>query len=270
MPSKPNVFQRGPVVKIQPRHSPESQAIYDRMAFLVGVIAFGLPLILLFGGTFGGSCFRDSISHFYYAPFLGAIFVGLLFFIGGFLIAYSGDHWIESTLSTVAGLWAIGVALFPTSGSGCEGSAPYLSRIFVQVTNPSEVNTALQLSEATTQGQGHFALFGTASDLHMLAAGLLFIYLGIYCLVVLRRIIPQRHYDENGLLKSKGNRNTLYTWCGLTILLCVAILGLRRPLGVSDVWWNSWNLTFWFELAALWAFGLAWVTKGRFFSRLND
>ncbi|MCV6606451.1 MAG: hypothetical protein OIF34_14205, partial [Porticoccaceae bacterium] len=184
---------RGPRTLFHPENplQPESK-IEQRLAFLVGLVAFGLPLILAAGAVFGGSCFRDSISHFYYAQFLGTVFVGLLYFIGGFLIAYSGETFFEDTLSSVAGVGAIIVASVPTLNSGCELQSEFLSRVFVEVHNgpPITVKPSSEL--------GFFNLFSSASDWHTLAAGILFVYLGLYCLIVLKRVVPERH-EKNGV-----------------------------------------------------------------------
>jgi hypothetical protein len=32
--------------------------------------------------------------------------------------------------------------------------------------------------------------------------------------------------------------------------------------------WDFYNLTFWFESLALWAFGVSWMLKGRFLDKL--
>ena len=63
--------------------------IQRRLAILVGCVAFGLPIVMMIGTFYGNTCFRQSISHYYYAQFLGTLFVGMLVFIGGFLIAYT-------------------------------------------------------------------------------------------------------------------------------------------------------------------------------------
>lgn len=272
MADAPNFMQRGLVLNVTPpeRSGADGQKILDRLAVMVGVVAFGLPVILIIGATLGTSCFRDSISHFYHAQFLGGFFVGLLFFIGGFLIAYSGDHWMETWGSAVAGLMAMGVALFPTSGSGCESATAYEARVFADVTNVDHAKMVYSVAESTKPGQTYFNLFGTASDWHLIAAGVVFVYLGFFCLLVLRRVIPRRHGEGSNMLRSKRNRNTLYFWCGVVILLCVAVLALKKPVLGDLTRWNSYNLTFWVELMALWAFGLAWVTKGRIFKTLND
>ncbi|GAA6136742.1 DUF998 domain-containing protein [Arenicella sp. 4NH20-0111] len=270
MSKKPNFMERGLVVQPNSKNlAPENQKVLDRLAALVGFVAISLPLIMIIGGTVGGSCFRDSISHFYHAQFLGGFFVGLLFFIGGFLLAYSGDHWMETIGSTIAGLGAFGVALFPTAGAGCEAQTSFLSRVFVNVSNKAD-NGVYEVT-AVEQGQRYFELFGAASEYHMIGAGIVFIYLGLFCIIVLRRVIPEKHGAGTNMVSTKRARNAVYFWCGVIILFSVAVLGLKGRVFDDDlVWWNSLNLTFWVELVALWAFGFAWIIKGRIFARLND
>lgn len=253
---QPGLRRRGTEVQIQ-----------RRLASLVGLVAFGLPIVLALGALLGGGCFRDSISHFYYAQFLGPVFVGMLIFIGGFMIAYTGEHWLEDAGSFVAGLGACFVALFPTSGSGCERQTPFLTRAFVDYT----ASTPPVLTPAP--GGGLFQLFPHVEHLHSWAAAILFVYLGLYCLIVLKRVIPARHMAQGHLIASKRRRNQLYTLCGVTILLCVAVLGAKGLLlteGALKTRWNTANLTFVFETLALWAFGLAWMAKGRRLGWLND
>jgi hypothetical protein len=260
-------MERGPTRLFRPTDPLQTENRIDRrLAFLVGLVAFGLPIILASGSILGGSCFRDSISHFYYAQFLGAIFVGLLYFVGGFLIAYTGETFFEDTLSSVAGFGAFIVASIPTLDSGCEHRETFLSRVFVKVSNSDP------LTVAQAQDQTFFNLFRAASDWHMIAAGILFVYLGLYCLVVLKRVIPERHGHQNALIETKRKRNRLYTICGVVILSCVAVLFVKGQIKNDSFlgWWNGLNLTFFVEAIALWAFGIAWFAKGRMFSGLND
>ncbi len=74
--------------------------IQRRLAILVGCVAFGLPIVMMIGTFYGNTCFRQSISHYYYAQFLGTLFVGMLVFIGvpvGWALGktaeyYTSDH----------------------------------------------------------------------------------------------------------------------------------------------------------------------------------
>jgi hypothetical protein len=225
----------GPIVESSSSVPQSATEILNRLARLVGCVAIGLPLILLFGATIGGSCFRDTISHFYYAQFLGPIFVGLVCFIGGFLPAYCGDHPLEDWGSTIAGLGAFVLSLFPTKDSGCELEKSFLSRVFVEVTNGESITVA------EARNEGFFNLFDTGADWHMVAAGIIFIYLGLFCLYVLRRVLADRHIRDGKIISSKLRRNRLYRVCGIVILVCVAVLALTGWFGSEEflAWWNG-------------------------------
>lgn len=85
------------------------------MKLLVGVIALGLAWAT--NSLAGGNL--TSISESYYAgDWPRGIFIGSLFSIASFLVAYNGQSTPEMILSKVAAIAAIGVALFPC---GCNG-----------------------------------------------------------------------------------------------------------------------------------------------------
>ena len=92
---------------------------YRALRLLVGVIAFSLPFVVsaIANSSLG------SISGSYYTN-ARDVFVGLLFIVGAFLWAYNGhktQHKIsQKTLSKIAALAAIGLAIFPTT----DGNAP--------------------------------------------------------------------------------------------------------------------------------------------------
>jgi len=250
---------------------PDESQILKRMTFLVGLVALCLPIILAIGAgwnTQDGTCFRTSISHFYYAPFLGPVFVGSLVFIGGFLIAYTGEHPVEDKWSSVAGIGACFVALFPTVGSGCETSKVMVARILVEYSQGSGAGVGPEI--IALPGGDYFELFEKAPALHVIAAAIVFSYLAIYCLIVMKRVIPDRHQIESVMIPSKRRRNILYSLCGITILTCIAILGAESFSILRIEHWDDFKLTFVFETIALWAFGIAWFAKARVFRRLND
>lgn len=231
-----------------------------RLAMLVGAIALGLPGILALTPWIG-ECFRWSISHHYYEPLLGPVFVGMLSFIGGFLIAYRGEHWAENLGASLAGLGAFGVAVWPASGHGCLEMADVTSRGFVV----ADRDGALGLSEAP------FELFNTAAQLHAISAAIVFGFLGLYVLVVLKRVVEARHVVDGQIIPTKRARNILYSLTGGTIILCIIVLGVKSLIGnAPDSTWNAMRLTFWIEAIALLAFGIAWLAKGRVFPALND
>lgn len=261
---------------LQPTHllSPAEQALQERLAFLVGCCAIALPLILWLFGTFAPNvCMRDSISHFFYAPFLGSVFVGILFFIGGFMLALTGENPIEKYFSAFAGIGAAVLAVFPTSGDGCEQFESFAARPFAHMTRTT-VATENQPATYTAEphlGGAYFNVFEKAESLHMWGAGIVFFFLGIYCIFVLTRVVDTRHRNADGTLKTtKSNRNKLYRICGVTIIACVAALGLKGQVLSDLTTWNRWNLTFYVEAIALVAFAIAWFAKGRRFTQLNE
>ena len=94
------------------RYQPDSSHTYSHdpgytlnqrlMAVFVGLVALNLPFAMIIGAIYG-TCYYDSISHFYYAQFLGGIFIAALVFIGTFLLAYRGESARENRLATMAG-----------------------------------------------------------------------------------------------------------------------------------------------------------------------
>ena len=80
--------------------------------FLIGAIAFSLPWIEL--GLTGGSITSISASFWFDpGPWPRDIFVGSLFAISAFMLAYNGLSEPEMWLAKVASLAALGVAMFP-------------------------------------------------------------------------------------------------------------------------------------------------------------
>jgi hypothetical protein len=111
-----------PVETVHPRPADSHTARYVRsfliLRTVVGVLGIALPflLVLVEGVWFDGSPFlRESLSAYYYS---GAreLFVGGLSAIGVFLFTYKvAESNLDNTLSLLAGLSVVVVALFPTS-----------------------------------------------------------------------------------------------------------------------------------------------------------
>ncbi|WP_298795946.1 DUF998 domain-containing protein [uncultured Pseudonocardia sp.] len=80
----------------------------------VGYIGIGLPFVLLFGKLLvQGGPLPGSISAYYYSD-MRNVLVGALFAVAIFLISYRYDR-PDARAGVLAGVMAIGVALFPTS-----------------------------------------------------------------------------------------------------------------------------------------------------------
>ncbi len=266
-----SLFETGP-----DRYQPDCSHTYSfdpgytlvqrRLAFFIGLVALCLPLVMLLGVLFG-TCQYDSISHFYYAQFLGGVFIGALVYLGTFLLAYRGESPRENRLASMAGICAMSVALFPTSKRGCEETV-FSGRAlpeftgggtdaFVQVVNTTRAISGLDVNPL-------FQLFNHAEVVHGISAAVLFTFLAWYSFFVFTRVVGSTHLDADGTLTpQKRRRNIIYRASGIVILVSSAAIVIGHFF-FSD-WWNSHNLTFWFESFALWAFGISWVVKGQFF-----
>jgi hypothetical protein len=111
-----------PVVAVEPRPTDPGSARYVRsfliLRVLVGALGVALPfaLVLIDGVCFDGDPFpRSSLSVYYYSG-VRELFVGTLSAIGVFLIAHKvAEVNLDNTLSLLAGVAVLCVALFPTA-----------------------------------------------------------------------------------------------------------------------------------------------------------
>ncbi len=93
-------------------------ATYISLRIGMALLGFALPLVLYFGGRMFGISLQESMSDYYYAvsqndKSMRDGFVGLIFALGAFLFLYKGFSTREDWLLNFAGLFAIGVAVFP-------------------------------------------------------------------------------------------------------------------------------------------------------------
>jgi hypothetical protein len=78
----------------------------------IGTIAVLLPYVLVLGNWITGHAVPPSLSGFYYSP-MRNIFVCAFGVLGAFLLVYRGYNLADRILTNVAGISAIGIALFP-------------------------------------------------------------------------------------------------------------------------------------------------------------
>ncbi|MEL7132592.1 MAG: hypothetical protein AAGK77_09275 [Pseudomonadota bacterium] len=244
--------------------SHDAQINQRRSAFLVGAVAVGLPTAMILVGLLLPTCFYDSISHYYYAQFWGSVFIGCLFFIGTYLLAWQGNSNGERLLANFAAPFAWGVALFPTSGPGCTNPT-WEGRIFADLTFDG--------ATITPSFNSPFALLPWAETAHLISAAILFAVLAYFALRVFTRIVPERDIDPaTGQIRDeKLARNRIYRKCGWVMVVAIAALGLRAAYlqltGTDIPFWNDVNATLVFEAVALYAFGYSWMVKGRFWDK---
>ena len=234
------------------------------LARCVGIVAIGLPLVMLTSLFVEGACMRASVSHFYYEVFYGDLFVGAMFFIGTFLLAYRGETRAENTFATSAGIGAFGTALFPARGNGCIQSE-FGSRLFAQVLEEKELLIMSPL--VGDDVEGYFRMIELSHILHSIFAIMLSGFLAYYSLAVFTRATPAQRNADGSLTRVKKRRNIIYRISGFAIIIAILSMSVQMTLKLGfqyDVpYWETVRGSFIAEMVAMSAFGLSWIVKGR-------
>lgn len=241
----------------------------QRLSFLVGLVAFLLPTVLISASFLELTEWRDSLSHYYYAVFFGDWFIASLAFIGTFMIVYTGREVWETNATSAVGLFTFGIALFPTSGSGI-GDGTDFGRIFNDMRKVSEDLGSQSIEIASPHNVAHlcmprsaFCLSDNAETAHYFCAIILFSFLIVYVWKVFLAIDDERHKENGVITPKKLARNNTYKFCiAVMATACLAILA-KFSIGNTWSWWDYYNFTLWAETSALWAFALAWLTRSR-------
>ena len=206
-----------------------------RLRLYLGILGILLPIIIVVGDSIDKHSFlvQCSISHYYYT-IMRNIFVGFLWAFGLFLVTYPGykkenakisDDW----LTNISGILAIIVSLVPTICSRC---------IFCDVTD------------------GHSnSLY---NHIHLVSAGLFLILMGYMSYFRFTQSDKKKDTWENGKLQ----RNNIYRICAYFIWGSILVLILNFAFNIiSDEAFPQFVYTC--EVVALWAFGFAWMVKGK-------
>ena len=200
----------------------------------IGLLGTFLPLVLWLGAVILFRTGMQSSLSAYYHTGMGDVFVGTLCAIGVFFYAYMGytggsDN--DDKVGNFAGVFAIGVALFPTDPSGGLG----VPTTFVGIA-------------------------------HAVFAALFFLTLAYFLLV----LFTKSHPDGRPRTAEKKRRDKVYRVGGYTIIASIALIGILsaiKTLGLvpKEVLQavEAWNPAFWLESIAVVAFGIAWAVKGQ-------
>ena len=182
-----------------------------------------LPFVLAFGNwIISRNGLEDSLSSYYHTG-MGDVFVGILFAMGLFLFSYKGYTRWDDFAGDLACLFAIGVALFPTTPQN----------------SPSDV--AL--------------VFG---KIHLAFAALLFLTFAYFALFLFTKTDPDRPPTRR-----KRQRNVVYRACGAAIVLSIALIVIVNLLPseiASPI--KLYKPVFLLEAIAVVAFGVSWLFKG--------
>lgn len=204
---------------------------YRRIRRTIGYLGISLPILLVGLSliAFFQTQVQASISHYYYTN-LREIFTGTLCAVGLFLIRYKGygnvSIWKNDNLLTnIAGIMAFGAALIPTNPDS------FSAKIYTLIPYPEK----------------------WLGWLHYGFAALFFLILALLAINVFT--IGQQ--NQTNIPTSMLNENNIYRLCGYAILLFIILVPIAGQLKLFPY------STLVFEALSLFAFGIAWLIKGR-------
>ena len=204
--------------------------MYLRIRNLCGLLGILLPWLALFSAGLKldkPAGWWWSISATYYQT---DALVGVLVPASIVLMSYIGYDWKDNLITTLTGLFGLGIVLFPCKVNWIPDGSPVG---FFQL--PIEFSTRL----------------------HAVCAVLFFL-----CAAVNTLCQFTRHGDT--LTERKKVRNTIYRICGWGMIGLLALLVLFVLVNAPN--W----LVMVLEILLLHLFGFAWLVKGEFFGFLND
>lgn len=211
---------------------------YRSLRQTVGALGLFLPLVIFIHTRYIGNCpyLQDSISHYFYTNanvwFIG-IFWGLALVLL-FYPSYPNEPKTDGRLTTIAGILAFLVSLFPTRPNS------HTSCAIFALDYPNWVA---------------WIHFGSASIML-----LIFSYMSIA--IFTKTDKPDLSLAE---YKWKRIRNKIYIICGLLTFVSLALAGLFNYLELYILKYPPFpKYTFWFEVGALVPFGFSWLIKGEF------
>jgi succinate dehydrogenase hydrophobic anchor subunit len=211
----------------------------DALRRLVGMLGMLLPLLLpaALWLDSGRTAPLESISHYYFTR-VSSILVIILSLMAIFLLVYKGFKPVDFYLSSLAGISALCIILFPTTNlPGCCYNCVLTNGVAVTWLKQSDLRTTF----------------------HYISAGIFLLLLAIMLFFLFTRL--DRPVNER---KHKKLRNHIYRICAVVMLLSILVIFLQF-IGfglVSDAVYNASHLTFWMEAVAVESFGIGWMVKG--------
>lgn len=195
---------------------------YLELRKAVGYLGIALPFVVAFGVLLlQGLGIQGSISSYYYTE-MGDVFVGILCAIGVFMVSYKGYERKDDLAGNLACIFAVGVALFPTTPD-----------------NPSS----------------HQKMIGVV---HASFASLFFLTISYFALFLFTKTDPSKTATRKKRQRNTVYRICGYTM--LTAIGLCLVYSMAPDSAVAGL--KKFHPVFWLESIAVEAFGIAWMTKG--------
>jgi hypothetical protein len=243
---------------------------YVNLRRVIGYIGFLLPAVLFVGAwsisrKSGFSWQWPASLSGYYFTSMRNFLVGALCAIAVFLIAYCGYNELDRWITNLAGIFALGVAFFPTSNPNFHPLwISYFHQAFSILMMTFLSLMALQFTRTKSS---------TEEDLRDQLGYLWHAFLGEVPptaqqeteaqkrLAELEAVAPAESQVRQKIdlqkIARKRQRNRIYTYCAWLILVWIA-LSLLQNLFYEP----AWHLFFFCEVFALWTFAVSWFVKG--------
>ena len=206
---------------------------------IIGYLGLSLPFLLVLGNfLFGCASVQDSISH-YYHTYMRDVLVGLIVLIGLFFITYKG-YSKDKIPFKIAGFSVLLVAFFPTA------------------LDVDALNSCKEIISSNRK-------FTISQWIHATGALFFFGTLTYICLFLFTNNKRSVKYKE------EKRKHYLIRFCGyimLSSIIAIAfflIFEAKIEAKIGDL-----NLLFYLEVIALFAFSIAWLTKGKFVNALEN
>lgn len=229
----------------------------DTLRRLVGTLGIMLPIMLPFflwldsiDHTVQHTAPLESMSHYYYTRVSG-IFVIVVSLMAIFLLIYKGKTPKEFWLSTIAGIGALLLVMFPTNN--------IVENICIGVGNCcGDICDAAERQYTTgvlpnNKGRMYF---------HLIASGIFLLCLALMAFFVFAYSKKEMaEANDTAVLQRMKQRNFIYRLCGTLMVLAVAFVLWGDKLVGADTY-KAYHLTFWMETLAVEAFGFSWLLRG--------
>lgn len=200
---------------------------YLTLRQLIGWVGLLMPITVRLGAyVFEGIHSTESISAYYYTG-MRDVFVSTLVLVGILLACYRSPFGWDNVFAVLAGVAAIGIGLFPMD-------PVFAKEVIARYKDFNPANCYLPRG----------------------LLGYHFIFVGVFFALSFYLVYFRFSAATSPITKQKLQRNKVYKVCGAIMLIAfIAIGGLA--------WTQKEASIFWPETAAVVAFAIAWLVKGR-------
>jgi len=217
-----------PVNSYLKKKNPNPLISHVTLRMWIGILGILLPAVCGLGGWLRASLDLQQSISFYYHTNVRDYFVGILVVVSLFLITYKGYEVIDDIVSTITGIFGLGITIFPCL-----------------------------LAKEVKMPIGFFQLNPDISNiLHIICSAFFFVLLAVNSLFLFTLTDKKKEMSNN-----KKKRNIVYIVCGILILISIIALGIILLIVNKQIVEEK-RIVFVFETIMVVSFGVSWLVKG--------